>query len=590
MPIRYKEFSTVKLSVQHIRPTSILLHSLKPFGISIIRNPTHQEESATVKKLVSIMCPDDTKQRNDATSTTTSSSSPGGVTMMITDPLSISISQPFLRSQSSGLIPRELHHEEEVNFDDDENDDTLLQSTPQKMGRSQTSIDDDSSASNHSKTTPNTTLVLLQLTFCAVGICTCYICYGIFHEKLLRSGVDVDDNHGNSSNISTSSHHKNFMGPSFILFTQCITNVIVAMIWQQIKSLIQQQQYKSSFSSETRTIARTGSSNDLPHRMLIITSLFYVVAMICSNEAIPHVSYPVAVLGKSCKLIPTMIIGQVISYSSKYLLRFTKNQSANTAAHTQMFQQIAHTRNEWIAAICICIGIVTFHFQNPSFHKHHSTTNDDDEPSTNQNRTLGIYLLCTSLFMDGLLSVCQNILKKSKPRSPNAVETMYYINLYAVLFIGTFCYVTGQFNWLYNTTTTTTTRTPTTNDYEYSSNFIQNITILFNITIRPYLSLIHNLCILNIAAACGQIFIFLTITWFTPVITTMITTTRKFITILLSVLLYGHSFTMIQWFCIIFIFFGLYIAIIGTTTSKSSTTFTTKATDSPVSTVHNKTD
>jgi solute carrier family 35 (UDP-galactose transporter), member B1 len=504
------------------------------------------------------MCPDDTKQRNDATTT---SSSPG-VTMMITDPLSISISKPFLRSQSSGLIAHELY-QEKVD-DDDENDDTLVKSTPQKVGSSQTSVDRSSTPSNHSKATTTTTFVLLQLTFCAVGICTCYICYGVFHEKLLRSGVDE-----NGRNTNTSNHHKNFMGPSFILFTQCITNVIVAIIWQQIKSSIQQP--KSSSSSETRTIPRT---NDLPHRMLIITSFFYVCAMICSNEAIPHVSYPVAVLGKSCKLIPTMIIGQVISYSSKYLLRFT-HQSSSSHAQTQMFQQIAHTRNEWIAAICICIGIVTFHFQNPSFHNH---SMNDDEPT--KNHTLGINLLCTSLFMDGLLSVCQNILKKSKPRSPNAVETMYYINLYAVFFIGAFCYFTGQFTWLFMTTNTPA------NDYDYSSN-IQNTMILFNTTIRPYLPLIRNLCILNIAAACGQIFIFLTITWFTPVITTMITTTRKFITILLSVLLYGHSFTMIQWFCIIFIFFGLYIAIIGTTTTNSTIT---KTTDSQISSTHKKTE
>jgi hypothetical protein len=34
---------------------------------------------------------------------------------------------------------------------------------------------------------------------------------------------------------------------------------------------------------------------------------------------------------------------------------------------------------------------------------------------------------------------------------------------------------------------------------------------------------------------------------------------------------------MIQWFCIIFIFFGLYIAIIGTTKTSDSTTTTTKS-------------
>ena len=513
------------------------------------------------------MCPDDTKQRKNEGATTTAISAGG--TMMITDPISISISKEFVRSQDL---------QDDGN---DEDNDILSKATPQTTGQSQTSIDGSRRTTNHSATTTtSTTFTLLRLTFCALGICTCYICYGIFHEKLLRSGAGNDATDDNTTTTSTSK--KNFMGPSFILFTQCITNVIVAMIWQQIQSSIQQQQRSSSSIVVVQEIKPKSTTSDLPHRMLIITSLLYVCAMICSNEAIPHVSYPVAVLGKSCKLIPTMIIGQVISYSSKYLYIFSSTSSSSSS---QMFQQIAHTRNEWIAAICICIGIVTFHFQSPSFQNHVSHDDNETDGDTTKNPRWGLYLLCTSLFMDGLLSVCQNILKKSKPRSPNAVETMYYINLYAVLFIGAFCYATGQFTWLYTATSTT----PLTND-SVPIFHIQNITLLYHTMIRPYLSLIQHLCILNIAAACGQIFIFLTITWFTPVITTMITTTRKFITILLSVLLYGHSFTLIQWFCIIFIFVGLYIAIIGTTSSGNhSTSTTTKSTERQRSSTQKKT-
>jgi UDP-galactose transporter B1 len=531
------------------------------------------------------MCPDDVKQRNDsattatiATTTTSALSSPLKM-MMISDPLSISISKTFHQSE------QRVNMDADDNFNVDENDNTASKSILlPEVAVSQTSSKPDRtsnhSSPNNTTTNTSTTLVLLRLAFCAVGICSCYICYGIFHEKLLRSGNEGGGGGGGGTdwqhqNTSPSTSQKNFMGPSFILFTQCITNVIVAMIWQQIQSSIQQQQkqkqpQKSSVSSASRT-------SDLPFRMLWITSLIYVTAMICSNEAIPHVSYPVAVLGKSCKLIPTMIIGQLISYSSKYFYRYTQQNDSSTLSnntHREMFQQIAHTRNEWIAAICICIGIVTFHYQSPSFHNHSTPNdgNDDDDTITTKNPRLGIYLLCTSLFMDGLLSVCQNILKKSKPRSPNAVETMYYVNLYAVLFIGVFCYGTGQFHWLYTTTTFGNDSYST-----YSSDLPNALTSLYSTMIHPYLSLIQNLCVLNIAAACGQIFIFLTITWFTPVITTMITTTRKFITILLSVLLYGHSFTMIQWSCIMFIFFGLYIAIIGTTKTSDSTTNTTKS-------------
>ena len=73
-----------------------------------------------------------------------------------------------------------------------------------------------------------------------------------------------------------------------------------------------------------------------------------------------------------------------------------------------------------------------------------------------------------------------------------------------------------------------------------------------------------SLVLLNGAAALGQIFIFLTIAWFSPVTTTMITTTRKFVTILLSVHVYGHAVTVTQWCAIATVFAGLYVAIFTT--------------------------
>jgi solute carrier family 35 (UDP-galactose transporter), member B1 len=462
---------------------------------------------------------------------------------IITDPLSISISKPFTSSSSSLLSSSQTNR------------------TDQDNGTLSTH-DTSSSSSSTLVKQPTTTLVLLRLLFCTIGICTCYICYGIYHERLLH-----DNN--------TKNHHHILLGPSFILFTQCITNVIVAMLWQQIQSIISsssssstKQQGKLQVQQKSSKSSTTTTETTLPHTMLMITSICYVTAMICSNEAIPYVSYPVAVLIKSCKLIPTMVIGQVISYivSSKLFLQILQQINSSSSKNDyQVYRQIAHTKHEWIAAICICIGIVTFHYQNPSFRN--TTTNN----TNNHTHLFGIYLLCTSLFMDGILSVCQNILKKSK-HPPNAIQTMYYINLYAILSIGIFCIITKQFHWIWDILPNRSI------SWDNNDLTIQNLLFTFYTSIQPYISLIQNLCILNIAAAFGQIFIFITITWYTPVITTMITTTRKFITIVISVVLYGHTFTNIQWLCIMFIFLGLYIAIIGTTNKTKVKTNTSSST------------
>lgn len=51
----------------------------------------------------------------------------------------------------------------------------------------------------------------------------------------------------------------------------------------------------------------------------------------------------------------------------------------------------------------------------------------------------------------------------------------------------------------------------------------------------------------SLAAACGQFFIYYTITTFNPLACATITTTRKFFTIVFSVVTFGHSISLKQW-------------------------------------------
>ena len=63
-------------------------------------------------------------------------------------------------------------------------------------------------------------------------------------------------------------------------------------------------------------------------------------------------------------------------------------------------------------------------------------------------------------------------------------------------------------------------------------------------------------------SALGQNFIFYTITGPGPLACTTITTTRKFFTILASVLLYPeNSLSSVQWCSVFIVFFGLFIEL-----------------------------
>uniref|UniRef100_A0A6V2EIX2 Sugar phosphate transporter domain-containing protein n=2 Tax=Ditylum brightwellii TaxID=49249 RepID=A0A6V2EIX2_9STRA len=257
--------------------------------------------------------------------------------------------------------------------------------------------------------------------------------------------------------------------------------------------------------------------------------------MTASNESLNYVSYPTVVLAKSSKLIPTMIMGTFIERKSYSFV-------------------------EWLGASLISAGIIIFNFSRISSSSSSSSSSSHDDQ---QNSMYGLFLLVFSLSMDGLLNSCQGLLKrtewhggssssnnsssnnsssrKHQYRIPTAMETMLFTNLYATVFLCPVCVYSGQFSK--GITLITTTK-------QEGSNI-------------DGLSAVQIITILNACAAAGQVFIFFTIHYFSPLICTTITTTRKFFTILLSVRNFGHVFNFAQWSSIFMVFGGLYFEIVS---------------------------
>ncbi|KAG7351124.1 UAA transporter family protein [Nitzschia inconspicua] len=315
----------------------------------------------------------------------------------------------------------------------------------------------------------------LRFVTCALGICISYWFYGFLQEKLIT---------------------KSRLGATFMLVVQTLVNILVALVWQQVE-------------------LRSTPHDQLPprkslnHPLIFLTSSCYVLAMAASNESLRFVSYPVAVLGKSCKMIPTMVMGLLIERRN-------------------------YSLQQWSAALCISCGIALFHLSRIQ-----ETSNNDSHSSlstvnNNEKYWKGMMLLFLSLCMDGFLGACQGILKrpdvKDQQRPPTAVETMLYINLYSLVLLIPMAVISGQWD--------DGLRLLVRNDH-----------------------LRWNVAILNAVVAVGQIFIFLTITWYSSLVTTTITTTRKFFTILFSVLHFGHAFSVGQWTSVVMVFSGLYLSI-----------------------------
>ena len=236
--------------------------------------------------------------------------------------------------------------------------------------------------------------------------------------------------------------------------------------------------------------------------------------MSASNESLHYVSYPTCVLAKSSKLIPTMVVGWLVD---------TIRGSYNVGNKY-------HSIMEWIGAALITTGILSFQYIQLQKQQ------GKEDKEMQGDSPYGLFLLGLSLFMDGLLGACQSALKrKSSPssnhRPPTAMETMLYINLYATIILLPASYYAGQFQ-------------NGVNMFMDASGDIPNL--LFQ---------------LNISASMGQVFIFLTIHHFSPLICTTITTTRKFFTILLSVYKFGHVLDVWQWSSVGLVFGGLYLEI-----------------------------
>ena len=346
-----------------------------------------------------------------------------------------------------------------------------------------------------------TTTSIWRLAMCTVGICSCYLYYGFLQERLFTK---------------SSRHHR--LGATIVLVTQCVTNCLVALVWQQ-------------FGKHHKFQDQNNNKKPLRHGLLLAASVCYVGAMSSSNEAIQYVSYPVAVLAKSCKLIPTMLVGQLV-------------------------ERKGYSRLEWMAALLISTGIGLFHWNhhNNSRMFHHQRKQSSQQDTTDEKNAAtryGMMLLLFSLTLDGILSSCQNWIKqRPRPdddtRTPNAVETMLWMNLYALVTLIPLAVATGQWNAGIELLWFSPEEPPLQDDYNNNNDW----------------SLASKIALLNATVAFGQIFIFLTIAWFSPIVTTTITTTRKFFTILLSVWAYGHPFTAVQWTAVGLVFSGLYLSIL----------------------------
>eukprot|EP00752_Nemacystus_decipiens_P004865 g4428.t1 len=179
-----------------------------------------------------------------------------------------------------------------------------------------------------------------------------------------------------------------------------------------------------------------------------------------------------------------------------------------------LFAKKRYSLREYLCVGLITAGIVTFNLSKTAH------TNIEGK----ENSAYGLCLLLLSLVLDGVTTSAQERLKAVC--KPTMHEMMFFMNAWALAILSAAVYLSGQ--WAEG--------------------------LLF-CTENPLLMC----CILSfsLASTAGQNFIFYTITTFNPLVMTTIATTRKLFTIVLSVVLYGHTIGPPQWGGVVMVFAGI---------------------------------
>ncbi|XP_067005998.1 solute carrier family 35 member B1 [Anabrus simplex] len=171
---------------------------------------------------------------------------------------------------------------------------------------------------------------------------------------------------------------------------------------------------------------------------------------------------------------------------------------------------------KYIFVLLIVIGVALF------MYKDGKTSADSGDSVIG----FGEFLLLLSLAMDGLTGAIQERMRAE--HQTKSGHMMINMNLWSMLYLGVAIVATGE-------------------------------VFMFVNFVQQHPNIIWQIITFSIASALGQFFIFLTVSDFGPLPCSIITTTRKFFTVLASVLLFGNKILPRQWLATVVVFSGLFL-------------------------------
>ena len=345
--------------------------------------------------------------------------------------------------------------------------------------------------------------------YVAIGIIVCNLGWGVVQERV--GATKYCDVNGENCERFTSIP---------------VMNVLQAAIAGAVAYAV------AYFDEKTRMVAHGATFYDF-----FETSLCHTIASPVGYAAMVFIPYPLYVLVSSCKLIPVMAVGMLVN-------RDARPMSDYLSAATMTQGVLLYSANQ------ISGGEGGGHHGG----KHHGPSEGASTllgvPLTDAMKLLvGISFTLINLSMEGYTNASQDRLfkrgeKLGKPRIPGVVMNAF-MNLWTVVLLSLFMGAQMIYALI------TSPSDPASSSFLLSAlGFAQR---------HP--EVILHISSFAILGSLAQIFIFTAIEVHGSFRTTVCTISRKFVSVLISVVLFQHKLNFVQWIGVLDVFAGLGIQL-----------------------------
>ncbi|RDW71091.1 hypothetical protein BP6252_07654 [Coleophoma cylindrospora] len=251
---------------------------------------------------------------------------------------------------------------------------------------------------------------------------------------------------------------------------------------------------------------------------LLLVAITSSLASPFGYASLAHIDYITFILAKSCKLLPVMFL------------------------HITLFQK-RYPLYKYLVVLAVTSGVAVFTLHAGS----HSKKPSKAAINPDRNGTWGLLLLGVNLLFDGLTNTTQDYIFQSfqpykGPQMMCANNIMSTLLTFTYLALSPYLVHTGLGSYLGMDLSSTAS----------SGEFAAALSFM-----SRHPSVWYDVLGFALCGAVGQVFIFYTLSTFSSLLLVTITVTRKMLTMILSVVWFGHTLGRTQWLGVGLVFGGI---------------------------------